>query len=238
MLPDGGPFLPRILRWMSAESPLEAKRLDDGITYIRISNFRDPVLSDRFLTLIDSLDKSEATKLLIDLRFCLGGRSDVAEKIVGALIDAPVSSPRWRYPHYVAAEQNWGQLPEWSTTSQIIPVRNGRTFMGPLVILTSGVTSSTAEDFAISLREAGRALLVGEKTAGSAGNPLSVPLPGGGQFEMATFRAYLPNDGEYVGIGLEPDVQVCPTKQDVRNGVDIVMEKGIGVLTNWQTYRK
>ena len=158
--------------------------------------------------------------------------------MIGALIDAPVSSPNWRYPHYVAAQKNWGRPPEWSTASNVIPVREGKRFGGPIVILTAGTTSSTAEDFAISLREAGRTLLVGERTAGIAGNPISVLLPGGGQFQMATFRAYLPDGSEYVGIGLRPDVEVRPTKQDIRNGVDAVMDTGLEVLANWGSYQR
>ena len=181
-------------------------------------------------------DEESTAGLLIDLRFCLGGRSKVAEQMIGGLIDAPVSSPLWKYPKYVAAETNWGRPPEWGMSSNTITPREGKRFMGPIVILTAGTASSTAEDFAISLREAGRVVLVGERTAGSAGNPISLPLPGGGRFEMATFRAYLPDGGEYVGIGLEPDVAVAPTKQDIRTGVDAVMEKGLEVLAGWDFY--
>jgi carboxyl-terminal processing protease len=237
-LPGGGPFLPRILLWMLAESALETESLPGGVRYIRIANFEDPAMGDIFLDLIDTLDEAATTGLLIDLRFSLGGRGDIAEKMIGALIDAPVSSPHWKYPHYVAAHRNWGRPPEWSTASNMIPARDGKRFMGPVVILTAGTASSTAEDFAISLREAGRALLVGERTAGSAGNPIERPLPGGGQFSMATFRAYLPDGGEYVGIGLKPDIGIGPTREDIRNGVDVVMEKGLAVLADWDSYRR
>lgn len=235
-LPSGGPFLPRILLWMLADSALEIERLPGAVRYVRIANFEDPSMADEFLNLVDTLDEDSTTGLVIDLRFCLGGRSDVAEKMIGALIDAPVSSPHWKYPHYVAAHRTWGRPPEWSTASNMIPAREGRRFLGPTVILTAGTASSTAEDFVISLRQASRALLVGERTAGSAGNPINLPLPGGGQFRMATFRAYLPDGGEYVGIGLRPDVEIRPTKQDIQSGVDAVMDMGLEVLANWGSY--
>jgi len=228
----GSPFLPRVLQWMLADAPLEVRRLPGDIVYLRIAHFQDPALADGFLALLDAVEPGSATGLLIDLRFTLGGRSDIAERMIGALVEAPVSSPRWRYPHYVAARQNWGQPPEWTTTSQMIPPRDGRRFAGPVVILTAGTAASTAEDFAISLREAGRALLVGERTAGSAGNPLERPLPGGGTFQMATFRAYLPDGGEYVGLGLRPDVEARPTRESVRLGTDPVLEAGLAVLAD------
>ena len=113
----------------------------------------------------------------------------------------------------------------------MIPPREGTRYMGPVVILTGGVTSSTAEDLAISLREAGRALLVGERTAGSAGNPIDRELPGGGTFRMATFRAYLPDGGEYVGVGVTPDIEIGIAAADIRNGIDPVLAAGREALT-------
>ncbi|MFC1800000.1 S41 family peptidase [Candidatus Eisenbacteria bacterium] len=236
MLPTGGPFLPRVLLWMLADSSIEIENLSEDVQYIRIANFEDPAMADEFLGMVDGMDKDGTTGLLIDMRFCLGGRGDISETMIGALIDSSVSSPHWKYPHYVAAHRNWGREPEWSTAKHIIPPRDGARFMGPIVILTAGTASSTAEDFAISLREAGRAVLVGERTAGSAGNPISRPLPGGGQFRMATFRAYLPDGGEYVGIGVKPDIEIAPSKQDIRSDADIVMDKGLEVLADWETY--
>ena len=236
-LPDGSPFFPRVLLWMFADSPLEVEPLPGGVRYLRIANFEDPAMADQFLALVDSFDEEETTGLMIDLRFSLGGRGDIAEKMIGALIDAPVSSPHWKYPHYVAAHRNWGRPPEWSTASNMIPPREGKRFLGPVVLLTAGTTSSTAEDFAISLREAGRAVLVGDPTAGSAGNPISRPLPGGGQFRMATFRAYLPDGGEYVGIGVLPDAEASPTKEEIRNGDDAARERGLAVIADWESYR-
>jgi carboxyl-terminal processing protease len=236
MQPDGSPFFPRVLVLMFADSALEVRNLPGGIKYVRIANFENVEMVDEFLKLIDVIEGESTAGLLIDLRFTLGGRSDVAEAMIGALIEDPVSSPLWKYPHYVAADLSWGRPPEWSTVSKMISPRDGKRFMGPIVILTAGTASSTAEDFAISLREAGRALLVGERTAGSAGNPIVRPLPGGGQFRMATFRAYLPDGGEYVGVGLRPDVEMAPTKEDIRSGFDSVLEKGQDVLANWSSY--
>ena len=236
--PDGSPFLPRVLLWMLDESPMEAKPMPGGIEYVRIAHFQNEALAEEFLDRVDGMESRNVSGLLIDLRFTLGGRGDVAEAMIGALIDRPARSPLWKYPRYVAAESNWGRPPEWGTASKTIPPRDGKRFVGPIVILTAGTASSTAEDFAISLRDAGRALLVGDRTAGSAGNPISRALPGGGRFEMATFRAFLPDGGEYVGIGLRPDVEARPTKEDIRSGSDPVLRKGLDVLAHWSSYRR
>lgn len=230
--PNGGPFLPRVLLWMLSDSALEVETLPGDFCYARIAHFEDPGMADAFLSLIDRLNEEGVKGLVIDLRFTLGGRSDLAETMVGALIDRPVSSPLWKYPCYVPAELNWGRPPEWRTTGNTIAPRDGPRYLGPLVILTGGTTTSTAEDFAISLREARRAVIVGERTAGSAGNPIEFPLPGGGAFRMATFRAYLPDGEEYVGEGIRPDFELSPRIADIRRGADPVLDEALKVLAD------
>ena len=233
MTPDAGPFFPRILLALMADPAMEVTTLEGGATLIQINHFDDPAMGDQFLEFIDGLDENTATGIVLDLRFSMGGRGSIAEKMIGALIDEPVSSPLWRYPRYVAAETSWGRPPERGEASNTIRPRDGKRYLGPLVALTSGVTSSTAEDLPISLRAAGRAVIVGENTAGSAGNSLERSLPGGGTFQMATFRAYLPDGGEYVGIGAVPDIPVSPTREDIRTGVDPVLAAAVEALSHW-----
>jgi len=229
MVPGEGPFFPRILLSLMANQPMEAEELPGGILHITLHNFDHTEMGDEFLRIVDILDDS-ITGILFDMRFCMGGDGRISEKMISALIDEPVSSPHWKYPVYSAAKENWGHDREWQSSHHIIEPREGKRFLGPVVVLTSAVTSSTAEDFPISLREAGRATLVGDRTSGSAGNPVSVPLPDGGSFRMATFRAYLPDGSEYVGTGVQPDILVRPTIDDIRSGTDPVLEAGLEAL--------
>jgi C-terminal processing protease CtpA/Prc len=234
MTPDAGPFFPRILLALMADPAMEIVPLEGGAILIRVHNFDHAEMGDRFLEFIDGLDESETTGLIFDLRFCMGGRGDIAEKMIGALVDEPVSSPLWMYPKHIPAEANWGRPPAPGEASNTIRPRDGKRYLGPVVAMTSGVTSSTAEDLPITLRAAGRATLVGENTAGSAGNPVDIPLPGGGAFGMATFRAYLPNGNEYVGIGAVPDVEIATGVEDIRNGSDPALAAALEALRNWE----
>jgi carboxyl-terminal processing protease len=51
---------------------------------------------------------------------------------------------------------------------------------------------------------------------------------------MATFRAYLPDGREYVGIGAVPDISVTPSQEDVRNGRDPVLAAALEAVVNWE----
>ena len=70
-------------------------------------------------------------------------------------------------------------------------------------------------------------VLVGERTAGSTGNPLRVPLPGGGNFRVVTVRCVYPDGREFVGTGIQPDIEVHPTQQDIHDGYDRVLAGGV-----------
>ena len=105
-------------------------------------------------------------------------------------------------------------------------------------MLTGIGTASTAEDLAIEMEFSGRAVLVGERTPGSAGNPIRVPLPGGGTLRVATFKSYYPDGTEYMHSGVKPDVEVVTTQKNLYDGVEPIIEKGIEVINNWTAFSK
>ncbi len=81
-------------------------------------------------------------------------------------------------------------------------------FAGPMAILVDGGTVSAAEDFALPFKDNGRALLVGEATAGSSGQPARFDLGDGMRLWVGAKRQFLPDGGAFEGIGLAPDIAV------------------------------
>jgi len=225
--PGGEPFAWRFVEWNLIAQHLITRQLESGIRYVAIPNFGEPRFADEFLALVDTAAVDGTRALVIDLRYNLGGSSRNAEAMIAGLIDKPAATAIMRYPHRVAALRAWGEPEPWSEKSWEVAPRVGRRYAGPIVILTAGATNSTAEDFALMLRGAGRAVLVGGPTAGSSGNALVVPLPGGGQLRASTFAARCPDGTQYVGKGLVPDVAVAPTAADVRDGLDPVLARGV-----------
>jgi C-terminal processing protease CtpA/Prc len=135
-----------------------------------------------------------------------------------------------KFRHFIGAYEAWGNDQIWETASQQIQPRDGKRYLGPLVVLTGGLTSSSSEDFAIELHAGGRATLVGQTTGGSAGNGLKSTLPGGGTLRIATFTALIPGGDEYVGVGVVPDVEVWPTRGDLAAGRDTVLERAVALI--------
>jgi C-terminal processing protease CtpA/Prc len=111
-----------------------------------------------------------------------------------------------------------------------LPSRTADPYRKPVVVLTSPRTYSAAEDFAAVFDAMKRGAIVGEPTGGSTGQPLSVPLPGGGSVRICTKHDRYADGKEFVGVGIQPGVTAAPTVADFRAGRDTVLEAALSFL--------
>jgi C-terminal processing protease CtpA/Prc len=226
------PFMTRLMANALVATTIKTKMLPGGIQYVEIPSFDHEQASEDFAALIDNLDETIVKGMIIDVRYNAGGSSSIVKPMVACLIDEAVTSPIMKFRHFIGAYEAWGKESVWETTSNQIQPRDGKRYLGPLVVLTGGLTNSSSEDFAIELHTGGRATLVGQITSGSAGNALISSLPGGGTLRVATFTALIPGGEEYVGVGVTPDVEVWPTQQDLATGRDAVLERALELLVD------
>jgi carboxyl-terminal processing protease len=231
---DGTAFQHRILDFPPL---LESRTVGRGIAYLRIATFDAGEVVDAANDALDALDLERLGGMIIDLRYNMGGDDTNAYPIVSRLVERPVAGSAWKTREYRPALASWGQAETWyqGDTVKIDPSLRRR-YAGPLVILTGPGTLSTAEDFIVPLDYAGRALLVGEATAGSTGNPVNVRLPGGAVLRVCSKRDTYPDGREFVGRGIEPDVVVHPTVAGIRANRDEALEKSIEILGDWGRY--
>jgi C-terminal processing protease CtpA/Prc len=235
------PFFYRVYENYFTPDVLSAELREDGIMYIRIASFGREELVDEFRNLMNEVNLDDVRGVIIDLRFNPGGNSLFGDAIVSCLIDEPIQPSIYRTRQYVPAYRSWGKeeevLQESFSGGEIKPSEDV-SYTGPMVVLTNNSTVSAAEDFTVLLDSSGRAILVGEKTAGTTGNPVHIPLPGGGVLMVVSLIALYPDGTEFVGVGIEPDVVVHPTRDDIHSGYDRILAKGIEVLNNRDRYRK
>lgn len=224
------PFMTRQLASAFAGPTIQSRMLDGGIQYVEIPNFEHDAARADFEALVDGFATNPVKGLILDLRWNMGGSSRVSNPMVGCLIDEPVNTPTMRYRHYVGARVAWGHEEIWEDVAKEVRPREGARFSGPVVVLVGALTNSSAEDFALELRAAGRATLVGQRTAGGAGNALTKGLPGGGTLRVATFTALTQDGEEYVGKGFAPDVEVEVTRADLAAGRDVTLARAVELL--------
>ena len=208
---------------------LEWRELSDGLVYVALNSFRRETIVEQFDEIFGKI--RQAKGVILDVRENGGGDSSIGYRIIGRLIDKPLKSSRWKTRQYMPAFRAWGSEEKWyEGRHDSVEPRGEEPFLGPVAVLIGPGTVSAAEDFLIPLHASGRTTLVGERTAGTTGQPLTIRLPGGGSALICTKRDTYPDGREFVGIGIIPDVEAHPTQKDIATGRDVVLEKGLEVL--------
>jgi len=187
--------------------PPQNRMLEDGIGYLKISEFTDET-ADEVRTALDSLKRSGAKRLALDLR---GGAHGEARNAIAAaalfLKDGVVTKLVSRH----GAEQPFkagGSTAVWDL---------------PMAVLVNSSTAGPGEILAAALVDSGRGTLIGERTLGRAAVQKVVPVADGAL--VLTVGKYVsPKGTEIHGKGLEPKVIV-----EARDELDEDIPAGGGV---------
>ena len=141
-----------------------------------------------------------------------------------------------------------GVLGKEETSLGTMHMRSGRTnfvafpqanaYLGPVVILTDGGSASTSEIFAGGLQELGRAVVVGERTAGAALPSFFQKLPTGALFQYAIADFTTPKGMLIEGRGVAPDVEVKLSRRSLLEGRDVQLDAAIEQIRKQSKERK
>jgi carboxyl-terminal processing protease len=130
---------------------------------------------------------------------------------------------------------------EWATRVS----RNGRpmtlsimpgcgSLTGPVTndvaLLVDGSSRSAAELTPAALQESGRALVIGEHTAGAVLISQDSPLPDGGRLTLSRADYITAGGVRLEKRGVEPDIIVVRTLEERRAGLDPALDAAIAVL--------
>jgi len=215
---------------LAAKTPsLELRMLDKNIAYLAVNNMADDGMDDKFDSIFSTIEKADA--LILDVRANDGGSDQHGAYILSYLTDKPFELLRSMGREYQPYERAQGGDSGWIDhgVSKGEP-HGGKVFTKPVVLLMGPRTISAAEDFCVGFDAMKRGKMIGEPTAGSTGQPLTINLPGGGIAGICTLKCTYPDGKEFVGVGVQPDVLVHPTIADIRAGRDTVLEAAMSYL--------
>ena len=198
----------------------EVKRLAGGIGYIRFNVFV-MILMDRIKSAIRGM--GDAPGIIIDLRGNPGGIGGMSNGIAGVLKNEEASLGTMRMR---SGYQNFFIHPQ------------ANPYLGPVAILTDGGSASTSEIFAAGMQELGRAVIVGERTAGAALPSIIQKLPTGALFQYAVADFRTPKGTLIEGRGVAPDVEVKFTRRALLEGRDPQLDAAIEQINKQSKQRK
>ena len=215
-----GEMSPRFGNFPPQYTEFETKRLAGGIGYIRFNVFVVS-LTDRIRAAIHGMTDSPG--IIIDLRGNPGGVGVMASGIARELEKRKISLGTM---HMRSGHINFAVNPQENP------------YLGPVVVLTDGGSASTSEIFASGMQENGRALVVGERTAGAALPSVFQKLPTGALFQYAIGDFKTPKGTLIEGRGVAPDVEVKLTRRSLLEGRDVQLDAAIEQINKQSKERK
>lgn len=208
----------------------EGRWLEPGkVAYIRIPSFMSPQFEKRAIEL--AREYRHAEMLIVDVRGESGGSTP--EDLTAFLMNKPYrfwsesTSIAMPYFRYRASQGQWQFQPfnrpdfVWpSTRSQ--PAKDN--FTGKLALLVDAGCYSACEDFVMPFKDNHRALIMGETTGGSSGQPYTLDLGKGMMIMVGSKREIFPDGSQFEGVGIKPDVEMVPSIEDLKQSKDTVLE--------------
>ncbi len=180
----------------------EASMVADGIGYLRITQFAEPT-AELLKKEVAALEKQGLRALVLDLRNNPGGLLSSAIEVSQQFLQ--------RGDEVVSTMGRSGR------SDRPFTARGRQPYTFPLAILVNRNSASAAEIVAGALQDHHRAVLVGEKTYGKGSVQSVVPLDDGTAIRLTTAKYYTPSHRVIHDHGIEPDVLVTMSAEDLRD---------------------
>ena len=193
--PDIAPFVVEITREIITIVSAKGLLLDEGIGYIRISQFQNPtakLVKDMISELVTDNNK-KLDSLILDLRNNPGGLLNSSIDVANLFID--------REGIVVYTE---GRTPNSKVT---FPTKQGDILNGaPIVVLMNKGSASASEIVAGALQDHKRAIIMGQESFGKGSVQSMLSLEDGFGLKLTTARYYTPSGKSIQAKGIVPDV--------------------------------
>jgi len=204
-------------------SLMESRVLDDGIGYVRVSDFKQTTARDLAEKLKELQDKGMRA-LVLDLRWNPGGLLTASEEVTSLFLKKNMLVTYTRNARPNSDGTTAEDMTLYTNREPVLP----QDF--PLILLVNEMTASSSEIVTGALQFHKRALILGAKTFGKGSVQTIIPLrsPQNSALRLTTAYYYTPAEVTINKHGILPDVEV-PFVQDEWGGLLKQM------LSSWET---
>lgn len=208
------PFTVEVERAHIEMPTIEAEMLDDGVAYVKLYEFNSQATTRLQKALKDVL-KENPRGLIFDLRNNPGGFLSEAVNVASQFI-----------PEGTILVERFSD-----GTERVYEAENGGLALEiPLVVLVNAGSASASEIVAGAVQDTGCGTLIGETTFGKGSVQLLHNLRDGSELRVTVARWFTPNDRLIHGQGLEPDIVVEMTPEDMDAGLDPQLDRAVEYL--------
>lgn len=190
--------------------------LESNVAHIVLSDFNDNT-EKGFEKAIREIILEEPVGIILDLRNNPGGFLATAVNIAGYFIQEDE----------VVLIEDFGNGKQNSYS-----VENGEDFIDyPMVVLVNGGTASASEIVAGAIQDHGMATILGEQTFGKGTVQELKEFADGSSLKITVAEWLTPNGRSIDKEGIEPDIVIEITQEDIEAGIDLQLDSAVKLLT-------
>jgi C-terminal processing protease CtpA/Prc len=193
--------------------------LKGNIGYVNLEE--DVVMVEDLPNMMKELNSTKA--IIFDLR---NYPEFIWDELVGYLNEEKKVSAKYTHPDLTYPGRFIWQM------ADSIGKANSSPYKGKVIILMDEGTQSRAESFVMALQTVDGAVTVGRQTSGADGNIADFTFFDDKTTWITGIGVFYPDGRETQRIGIVPDIHVPLTLEDIRNGRDAILEKGIEIAMN------
>lgn len=197
-------------------------KIDNGrIGYIYYGSFSDGYSDSNMRYILSHFSDCEG--LIIDVRNNGGGSIDNSKRLASYFMKEEKITGFMR--HKTGTGHSDFSDPVAIKTPAHKTIHWGR----PVAVLTNRMSYSATNDFTNRMRMTPKTVVVGDKTGGGGGLPLSSEIPNGWMVRFSAAPMF-DADMNHTEWGIEPNVKDSITPEDYANGIDPIIERAIILL--------
>lgn len=184
-----------------------------GIFYISINQFSDSTKTE-FNKVVSDILLKEPKALILDLRFNGGGYLDIAVDILSEFLASDEEA--------VMIKRRDGERKEVVKVSGASRLKDI-----PVVVLANNGSASASEIVAGAIQDHKRGIVIGEKTFGKGSVQEVEKLKDGSSLRITIAKWLTPLGRSIDGVGIEPDIKVALTPEDVKKEKDPQLDEAL-----------
>jgi carboxyl-terminal processing protease len=196
--------------------------IDGEVGYINIKGTDGlKQATDALTGIINNLSPTRG--LIIDVRGFYGGFDAVSQSMAGFFASS-------KKLYMTTRKKNGPNHGDFTAPLEWYANPRSNVYHKPIVLLTSRFTQSAGETFTLALKQFEHVKTMGDTTAGSFSDNPNFELPNGWIFSVSVGDYRAPGNVSYEGIGIDPDVSLVNTRENLLAEKDVTLEKAVQFL--------